>query len=63
MTRLELGVVGARAQRLAQVGLADREQAGAELAVRGQADAVAVGAERLGDRVDEADLAPPSANA
>ena len=45
------------AQRRAQVGLAELEQAGAQLAVGGQADAVAVAAERLGDRVDEADAA------
>ena len=43
----------------AQVGLVDREEAGAQLAVGGQADAVAVGAERLGHRVDEAELAAP----
>ena len=53
----ELRVVGAVAQRAAQVGLVDAEQAGAQLALGGQADAVAVAAERLGDRVDEADLA------
>jgi hypothetical protein len=58
---LELGVVGARAQRRAQVGLADAEQAGAQLAVGGQADAVAVAAERVGHRVDEADAPRPSA--
>jgi hypothetical protein len=45
------------AQRRAQVGLVQREQAGAQAAVGGQADAVAVAAERLGDRVDEADRA------
>src|SRR6266516_411160 len=55
--RLELRVGGARAHRLAQVGLMQREQAGAQLALGGQADAVAVGAERLGHRVDEPDLA------
>ena len=58
---LELGVVGARAHRRAQVGLVEREQAGAQLAVGGQADAVAVAAEGLGDRVDEADRPWPSA--
>ena len=57
MSSLELGVGGAGAQRLAQVGLVQREEAGAQLALGGQADPVAVGAERLGDRVDEADLA------
>ena len=54
---LEVVVGRAGAQRRAQVGLADAEQAGAQLAVGGQADAVAVAAERLGDRVDEPDAA------
>src|SRR5918999_1886890 len=54
---LELGVARPAAEWRAQVGLVDREQAGAELALRGQPDAVAVRAERLGDGVDEADLA------
>src|SRR5207237_4825289 len=44
-------------QRRLQIPLAAREQARAELAVRGQADPVAIGAERLRDRVDEAELA------
>src|SRR5262249_2872658 len=54
---LELGVGGAVAHRCALVGPAGREQARAQPAVRGQADAVAVTAEWLGDRVDEADPA------
>ena len=56
---LELVVGRAGAQRLAQVGLVHREQAGAQLALGGHADAVAVAAERLGDGGDEADLALP----
>src|SRR5262249_55793212 len=56
---LDLVVAGARAQGLAQVRLADREEAGAQLAVGGKPDAVAVGAERLRDGIDEADLARP----
>src|SRR6266540_3417005 len=39
-----------------QIPLLTREQAGAELAVRGHADTIARRAERLGDGVDEADL-------
>src|SRR3954451_19106338 len=54
---LELRVGGAGAERRLQIPLAAREQARAQLAVRGQADAIAGGAERLRDRVDEADLA------
>ena len=54
---LELVVVGSAAQHGAQVRLAQREQAGAQLAVGGYADPVAVGAEGLRDRVDEADAA------
>src|SRR3954468_5720638 len=54
---LDLVVARAVAQRRAQVGLVDREQAGAQAAVGGKADAVAVAAERVADRVDEADLA------
>src|SRR4051794_8105480 len=59
--RRQLRVRGTRAQRLAQIGLVHREEARAQLALRRQPHAVAVGAERLGDRVDEADLATPSA--
>src|SRR5207244_9516480 len=47
------------AQRLPQVGLVQREQAGSELAFRRQPDAVAVRTEGLGHRVHEADLAAP----
>src|ERR687897_1244932 len=54
---LELRVVGAVAKRRPQVGLVAGEEAGPQLAVAGQPDPVAVGAERLRDRVDEADLA------
>src|SRR4051794_6425340 len=51
-------VVGrAGAQQLAQVGLVHGEEACAQLALGRQPDAVAVRAERLRDRVDEADLA------
>src|SRR4051794_19514848 len=50
-------VARAVAQRRAQVGLVDREQARAQAPVGGEADAVAVTAERVADRVDEADLA------
>ena len=42
---------------VAQVELVGGEQAGAELAVGGEAHPVAVAAERLGDRRDDADLA------
>ena len=42
---------------VAQVGLVEGEQARAQAAVGGDADAVAVAAERLGDGVDEADPA------
>ena len=54
---LELAIVGALAQRGAQVGLVQREQARAQAAVGGQPDPVAVAAERLRDRIDEADPA------
>src|SRR5262249_21642033 len=53
----QLGVAGATAQRTPQVPFVDREQTGANLPVRGQSDPVAAPAERLRDRVDEADLA------
>src|SRR5579875_1040697 len=53
----DLGVARPGAQRAAQIGLVQREQAGAQPAIGGEPDAVAVGAERLGDRVDEADPA------
>src|SRR5262245_23674172 len=54
---LELLVGGAVAERRLEIPLAAREEARPELAVRGQAEAIAGGAERLGDRVDEPDLA------
>jgi hypothetical protein len=53
----ELVVEGAGAQRGAQIGLVHREQAGPQHALGGDADAVAVAAERLRDGGDEADLA------
>ena len=52
----QLLVAGAAAQRRPQIGALGREQAGVELAVRGQPRARAVAAERLRDRGDEADL-------
>ncbi len=54
---LQLTIIGAIAERAAKVGLVEREQARPEPAVGGQADAVAVPAERLGDRIDEPDQA------
>src|SRR5262245_18757081 len=54
---LEVRVGRSGADRPTQVGLVEREQAGAQLAVGGEPDAVAVAAERLGHRVDEADRA------
>src|SRR3954453_12428459 len=51
---LEVVVGRAGPQRAAQVGLVVAEQARAQAAVGGDADAVAVAAERLADRVDEA---------
>ncbi len=53
---LQLGVGGAVSDRAPQVGLVEREQARAQAAVGGEPDPVAVAAERLRDRVDEADL-------
>src|SRR5580704_18684627 len=53
----ELVVVGSVAERTAQVGLVQREQARAQVAVGRQANAVTIAAERLGHRVYEADLA------
>src|SRR5262245_14591188 len=52
-------VAGAGAERRAQVGFVQAEEAGAELAFRRQADAVAVRAERLRDRAHEAHFAAP----
>src|ERR1700733_10728078 len=51
----ELNVVSTVSDRGAQVGFVQREQAGAKPSVGGQANPVTVAAERLGDRVDEAD--------
>lgn len=51
---LQLVVTGARAQRPPQVGLVQREQRRAEPAVGGQADAIAVTAERLRRRAARA---------
>src|SRR6185503_4599021 len=53
---LELGVRDSAADRPAKIGLGEREQAGAKLAIRGEPYPVAVRAEWLGDGVDEADL-------
>src|SRR5215210_3550720 len=55
--RLELGVAGAGPHGRTEVGLVEREEAGPQHALGGQADAVAVAAERLRDGRDEADLA------
>jgi hypothetical protein len=52
-----LVVVGSIPQRPAQIGLVERKQACPQPPVRGQADPVAVGAERLGDGIDEPDPA------
>jgi hypothetical protein len=57
MMRLELVVARAGAQRVAQVGLGHREQAGAQLALGGDPDPVAVAAEGLAHRGDKADRA------
>ena len=57
MIALELVVGRPGAQRAAQVGLGHREQAGAQLALGGHPDPVAVAAEGLADRRDEADRA------
>src|SRR5579884_4013330 len=50
-------VTGVGAHDGAQVGLLGGEQAGTQLPIGGQTDTVATGAERLADRIDEADLA------
>ena len=60
MISAEFGVGRAGAQRPAQVGLGLREQAGAQLAVGGEPQPVAVAAERPGDRRDDADPARPA---
>src|SRR5947208_12138884 len=54
---LELVVTGSRPHWLSQIGLVEAEQASSKLSLRRQADAVAICAKRLRDRVDEADLA------
>ena len=53
--RRELGVAGAAAQRSAEIEAAGRVQAGEELPVGGQPGTVAIGAERIGRRRDDAD--------
>src|SRR3954471_20866456 len=53
----QLVVGGACAERGLEIPFAAREEAGAELAVGGEPDAVAARAERLRHRVDEAQLA------
>src|SRR6185312_11496662 len=50
-------VVGVRADDCAQIGLFGGEEAGAQLSIGGQANAVAACAERLADRINKADLA------
>src|SRR5436853_6532534 len=56
---LELAIARAITQRLAQIGLEQREQTRAQMAVGGQPDPVAVRAEWLRDGIDEAELPPP----
>src|SRR5215211_745249 len=60
---LQVCVSGTGPHRVSEVGLVHREQAGPELAVSRQPDAVAVGAERFRDRADESDLAVSVAKA
>src|SRR5690554_2859893 len=55
----QLGVARAGTERRAQVRALRREQARIKLPVRGQPCAMAVAAERIRDRRDEADLALP----
>src|SRR5579884_2687301 len=50
-------VAGIGAHDGTQVGLLSSEQAGTQLAVGGQTDTVATGAERLADGIDEANFA------
>src|SRR5207302_7921197 len=57
--RRQLRVGGSVAERGLEIPFPGREEAGAELAVGGDADPVAGRAERLRDGVDEADLALP----
>src|SRR5262249_46898802 len=54
---LDFFIVRTASQRFAQVGFVQAEKTGAELPLGREADPVAVGAEGLGNRVDEADLA------
>src|SRR5438067_11699891 len=54
---LQLLVGSAAAQRAAQIGLDRGEEARAEGALGGEANAIALGAERLADRGDEANRA------
>src|SRR5438067_5660339 len=54
---LQLLVGGATAQGAAQVGLDRGKEAGSEVALGGEPNAVALGAEGLADRVDKADRA------
>src|SRR5207249_8775788 len=51
----DLVIARARAQQPAEIGFLEREQTGAELSVRGDADAVAVAAEGLADARDHPD--------
>ena len=53
----DLGIRSPVPQQRTQVVLRNAEQAGANLAVRSQADAIAVSAKRLADRRDDAKLA------
>jgi hypothetical protein len=57
--RGDLFVRCAPAQARAQIVLRHAEQTGADLAVGGQPDAIAVAAEWLADGRDDADLAAP----
>ena len=54
---LDIRVSGAGANQFFEVVLVGGEQAGAQFAVGGHADAVAVVAERVTDRSDDADFA------
>src|SRR6266403_4092092 len=56
--RHQIFVGGAFAQHSAQVVILLAEQAGAQLAIRGQPDARTMSAERLGDRSNQPDLSP-----
>ncbi len=56
---LHRAVGGAAPQQRPQIVLGHAEEAGADFAVGGQADAVAMAAERFADRGDDADFAAP----